>query len=167
MPSPPWPTHVSHSAGLSSPAEADAGRGHLEEIFEPLPAGRPGLTHDAMAVHLEDIERGEGHGAPRPMARLEDGLDALAAVAGDRLAIEDGRRDGPAELAQPGEPRQRDQLAAGSAEGVDGTMVPHMEVGALAVQLWLRAVARSASRRGSSRRVASIGGMKGMAAPLS
>ena len=81
-------------------------RPRLEQILEPLPPGRPGLAHDAVAVQLEEVERGEGHGAARPVARLEDGLDALAAVAGHGLAVEDRRRDGPADLAQPGEPGQ-------------------------------------------------------------
>jgi len=37
-------------------------------------------------------------GAARPMARLEDGLDAFAAVAGHGLAVQHGRRDGPADV---------------------------------------------------------------------
>jgi hypothetical protein len=57
-----------------------------------------------VAVQLEQIERGEGHGAPRSGARLENGLDALAAVAGHGFAVQHGRRDGPADLLQPGEP---------------------------------------------------------------
>ena len=81
-------------------------------------------------------------GLPGSIARLEDGLDALAAVAGHRLAIEDGRRDRPADLAQPRQPRQPDQLTAGAAEGVDGAMVAHVELRALAVELGLGAVAR-------------------------
>ena len=41
-----------------------------------------------------------------------------------------------------------------------------MDLGPLAVELRLGDVARIASWRGSSRRVASIGGMKGMVAPV-
>ena len=37
-------------------------------------------------------------GAARPMARLEDGLDAFAAVAGHGLAVQHGRCDGPADV---------------------------------------------------------------------
>jgi hypothetical protein len=52
---------------------------------------------------------------------------------------------------------------------VDGAMVAHVELRALAVELWARRCSAgvSASRRGSSGRVASIGGMKGMATFLS
>jgi hypothetical protein len=96
------------------------------------------------------------------VARLEDRLDALAAVARHGLAVEHGRRDGPAELLQPGEPAKPDQLAAGAAEGVDGAMSAHVELGPLAVELRLGAVARVRERR-----VASIGAMNGMAALLS
>jgi hypothetical protein len=73
---------------------------------------------------------------------LEDGLDALAAVPGHRFAVQHGRRYGPAELAQPCQPGKRDQLAAGAAEGVDGAMVAHVELRALAVELRLRDIAR-------------------------
>ena len=95
-----------------------------------------------MAVQLEEVERGEGHGAPGPGARLEDGLDALAAVAGHGFTVEDGRRNGPTDLLQPRQPGEPDQLAAGAAEGVQGAMVPNVELGALAVELGLGAVAR-------------------------
>jgi len=70
--------------------EADARRGHVEQILEPLAPGRPGFRQEAVAVQFEHVERGEGHRAPRPVARLEDGLDALAAVACHRLAVQHG-----------------------------------------------------------------------------
>jgi hypothetical protein len=50
---------------------------------------------------------------------LEDGLDAFAAIAGHRLAVEDRGLNRPADVAQPREPRKRDQLAARPAEGVN------------------------------------------------
>ena len=118
------------------------GGGALEQILQALPPDRPRLAHDALAVELEEVERGERHGAARPVARLEDGLDALAAVAGHGLTVEDGRRDRPADVAEPGQPWKADQLPARAAERVDGAMVAHVELGALAVELGLGAVAR-------------------------
>ena len=102
-----------HDHSLSLAATGTAGERRI--ILQPMPRGRPGLREGAVAVQIEEVERGEGHGASRPVARLEDGLDALAAVPGDRLAVRHDRRDGPADLAQPGQPRK-----AGSARGRDG-----------------------------------------------
>ena len=107
-----------HDASLSLAAAGTAGERRMipnrsrsveadGDSLEPLPPRRPGLADDALAVQLEEVERGEGHGAPRPVARLEHGLDALAAVAGHGLAVQHGRRDRPADLAQPGEPGSR------------------------------------------------------------
>ena len=79
-----------------------------------------------VAIDREEVERGEGHGAPRPGAPVKDGLDAFAAVAGHSLAVEDRGRDRPADLTQPGEPWKGDQLPSRAAEGVDGAMVAHM-----------------------------------------
>ena len=61
---------------------------------------------------------------------------------GDRLAVQHGRRDGPADLAQPGQPRKPNQFPARPAVDVDGAMVVHMELSALAVELGLGDVAR-------------------------
>jgi hypothetical protein len=47
-----------------------------------------------VAVDLKRVERGDGHGASLPVARLEDGLDALAAVAGHDLPVEDADATG-------------------------------------------------------------------------
>jgi hypothetical protein len=144
MPSPPIPTHCvpERLRVVRHRHEADAGRRRLEQIHEPLAPGRPGLGHDALAVKIEEVERGEGHGAPGSVARLEHCLDALAAVPGHRPAAEHRRRDGPAEVAQPGQPGEADQLPAGAAEGVDGAMVAYVELGPLTVELGLGAVAR-------------------------
>jgi hypothetical protein len=94
-------------------------------------------------------------------------LIALAAVAGHGFTVQQGRREGPADLAQPREARQADQLAAGAAEGVDGAMVAHVDLGALAVELGLRAVARVREPARVFQAVGSIGGMKGKATLLS
>jgi hypothetical protein len=40
-----------------------------------------------VAVQLEEVEGGEGHGAARPMARFKNGMDALAAIAGDEATV--------------------------------------------------------------------------------
>ena len=73
-----------HDTSLSLAATGTAGEQRI--ILQALPAGRPGLAHHTVAVELEEVERGERHGPARPGARLEDGLDALATVAGHDFA---------------------------------------------------------------------------------
>jgi hypothetical protein len=92
--------------------EVDAERGRLEHILQALPPDRPRLAHDALVVELQEVERGERHGAAGPVAGREDGLDALAAVAGDGLTLKDRGRDRPADGAEPDQPRKANQLPA-------------------------------------------------------
>jgi hypothetical protein len=104
------------------------GPAHVVERWRPAEARPFGSVHGAAARAAYD--------------EPDDSLNALAAVAGHRLAAQHDRRGGPADLTQPGEARKRDQLAAGAGEGVDGAVVAHVELGPLAGELGLRAVAR-------------------------
>jgi hypothetical protein len=84
-----------------------------------------------VAVQLEEVERGERHGAARPVARLEDGLDTLAPVVGDRLTAKDTGRDRPADVAEPDQPWKANQFPARAAERAHGAMSAHVELDAL------------------------------------
>jgi hypothetical protein len=62
---------------------------------------RPRLAHHTLAVQLEHVEGEEGEVTTNPVPLGEYGLDALVSVTGHRLAVEDGRRDGPSPEATP------------------------------------------------------------------
>jgi hypothetical protein len=107
-----------------------------------VPPNGPRLAHDAPAIELQEVERGERHGATRSVARLENGLDVLAPVSGDGLTVKDGGRDGPADVAKPGQARKANQLPARTAERVRDAMSADMELRTLPVELGLGNVAR-------------------------
>jgi hypothetical protein len=75
-----------------------------------------------MPARLSDLLWGPADHHPEGPIR-KHGLDAFGAVAGHCLSVQQGRRDGPAKFAQPDQSREPDQLAAGTAEGVDGALV--------------------------------------------
>jgi len=105
------------------------------------------------------VEQDDGYGAARGAARLEDGVDGLVPVTGDRLAAEDGGIHGPCELAQEGHDGVVEQFAAGPGDTCTGCP--------LAMWTWARWPSSlssamygcPSSRSGECSRVQSIWGM--------
>ena len=67
----------------------------------------PGLAHDALVVKLERVEQDQRHRAVRSLPLGAHRPDTFVPVARAGSGVEDGGVDGPGELADEGEQRQR------------------------------------------------------------
>lgn len=113
--------------------------------------------------YFEHIESDEGNVTADPAPLRKHGLNALVPIAGDRLAVEDGRRDGPHNLPKPRHVGMPQEFAPGPAESMDGAPLADMELNSLPVELRFAIERRSLRRSGSVRRSHSMGGIKGTA----
>jgi hypothetical protein len=105
MPSPSHSTtHTRQRWEASSNVGTRGSRSRLgEEILQALPAIGPGLRHDFVVAHLEQVEGGEGDIPADLLSGGQDRVDALGAIAGVELAIDDGPLHGPPDVPEPAE----------------------------------------------------------------